>query len=146
MFKTLEFRCWPWALIYLKVLIYYLKTLTFKRINTIHLITLTIHSNLPKFLMVSWMFRTHPYICSLQSVTALSFLWGSPGFLPWVQVPSSWQGPHWWQRPPCKLPTAHQEQFGVQYLAQLDMQLSQRSLDFNQQPKESLKCSSKGQI
>ena len=25
---------------------------------------------------------------------------------------------HWWQRLPCKVPTAHQEQFGVQYLAQ----------------------------
>ena len=32
---------------------------------------------------------------------------------------------HWWRRLPCKVPTAHQEQFGVQYLAQghFDMQL-----------------------
>ena len=32
---------------------------------------------------------------------------------------------HWWQRVPCKAPTAYQEQFGVQYLAQghLNMQL-----------------------
>ena len=42
------------------------------------------------------------------------------------QVASSWQGPQWWQRPPRKVPAAHQEQFGVQYLAQghFDMQLS----------------------
>ena len=32
---------------------------------------------------------------------------------------------HWWRRPPCKVPTAHQEQLGVQYFAQghFDMQL-----------------------
>ena len=59
------------------------------------------------------------------SITALSLLWGFlltlgegrelPG-----QVASSSLGPHWWQRPLCKVPTAHQ------YLAQghFDMQLS----------------------
>ena len=33
---------------------------------------------------------------------------------------------HWWQRLPCKVPAAHQEQFWVQYLAQVhfNMQLS----------------------
>ena len=42
------------------------------------------------------------------------------------QVASSSQGPYCWWRPPCKVPAAHQEQFGVQYLAQgrFDMQLS----------------------
>ena len=53
------------------------------------------------------------------------------------QVASSSQGPHWWQRLPCKLPTAHQEQFGAQYLAQghFGMQLSVVwSWDLNQQP------------
>ena len=32
---------------------------------------------------------------------------------------------HWWQRLPCRVASVHQEQFGVQYLAQghLDMQL-----------------------
>ena len=42
------------------------------------------------------------------------------------QVASSSQGPYWWQRPPCKVSTAHQEQFGVQHLAQghIDMQFS----------------------
>ena len=29
---------------------------------------------------------------------------------------------HWWQRLPCKVPTAHQEQFGLQYLAQEHLQ------------------------
>ena len=37
---------------------------------------------------------------------------------------------HWWQRLPCKVPTAHQEQFGVQYLAQgfFDMQLGEAGI------------------
>ena len=51
------------------------------------------------------------------------------------QVASSSQGPHWWQRPPCKVPTTHQEQLGAQYLPQGDfvMQLSSaRSWDLNQ--------------
>ena len=52
-----------------------------------------------------------------------SCLWGESRVLP-RQVASSSQGPHWWQRPPCRVPTTHQEQFGVQYLAQghFDMQ------------------------
>ena len=72
----------------------------------------------------------HPSIHPL-SVTALSLLWDRGG-LCWSQsqlslgegrvhpgqVASSSQGTHWWQRLPCKVPTAHQEQFGVQYLAQ----------------------------
>ena len=51
----------------------------------------------------------------------------------------SLQGPHRWQRLPCKMPTAHQEQFGVQYLAQghYDKQLcSVQSWDLNQWPSD----------
>ena len=81
------------------------------------------------------------------SVTALSLLCSCGGFC-WsqsqlslgegranpAQVASSLQGPHWWQRLPCKVPTAHQEQFGVQNLAQghFYMQLcSARSWDLH---------------
>ena len=53
------------------------------------------------------------------SITALFLLWRC-GFFCWSQsqlslgegrvlpgqVASSWQGPRWWQRPPCKVPTA----------------------------------------
>ena len=44
---------------------------------------------------------------------------------------------HWWERPPCKVPTTHREQFGVQQLPQghFNMQLSSaRSWDLNQRP------------
>ena len=45
---------------------------------------------------------------------------------------------HWCRKLPCKVPTAHQEKFGVQYLAQghFDTQLNpaRRSRDWNQQP------------
>ena len=44
---------------------------------------------------------------------------------------------HWWQRLPRKVPTAHQEQFGVQYLAQgcFDMQPG-GARDSSQRPSE----------
>ena len=88
------------------------------------------------------------------SVTALSLLWGRRSFC-WSQsqlslgvgrvhperVASSSQGSHWWQRPPCKVLTAHQEQFGVQYLAQghFCMQLSSAwSWDLNKRPPDHL--------
>ena len=59
------------------------------------------------------------FFCWSQSQLSLSRGRVHPG-----QVASSSQGPHWWQRPPCKVPTAHKEQFGVQYLGHFDLQLS----------------------
>ena len=76
----------------------------------------------------------HRFFCCSQSQLSL----GEGRVLP-GEVASSSQGPHWWQRPPCKEPTAHQEQFGVQYLAQghFDMQLSSaRSWDLNRRPSD----------
>ena len=74
---------------------------------------------------------SHPLSVTALSLFSFFFAGTNPGYL-WAragypgQVASSSQGPHWWQRPPCKVPAAHQEQFGVQYLAQghFDMQLS----------------------
>ena len=105
-----------------------------------YLFNLSIHNTYFALLLSRW--SIHP-LC----VTALSILWGwsqSQLSLGYVrvhpgQVASSSQGPHWWQRPSCKVPTAHQEQFGVQYLAQghFDMQLSSAwSWDLNQQPSD----------
>ena len=64
------------------------------------------------------------------SVTALSLLWGHRGFCWSRSQLSLWaragytldklinsSSHHQWQRPPCKVSTAHQEQSGVQYLA-----------------------------
>ena len=63
------------------------------------------------------------------------FAGASPSCL-WAKAGCTLDKPpaHRWQRLPCKVPTAHQEQFGVQYLAQghVNMQLSstQGSWDF----------------
>ena len=71
----------------------------------------------------------HPSIHPLSAnplslyVVAGVFCGASPSCL-WVRAGCSLDEspahhrPHWWQRPPGKVPTAHQEQGGVQYLAQ----------------------------
>ena len=88
----------------------------------------TFMSNLK--LQVSLRFIVHSRQHHVTSIP-LSLLWGRRVFC-WSQSQLSLgEGKvqvalHWWQRPPCKVPTAHQEQVGVQYLAQghFDIQLS----------------------
>ena len=43
---------------------------------------------------------------------------------------------HWWQRLPCKVPTAHHEQFGVQFIAQehFNMQLGRARIQTGDLP------------
>ena len=67
-----------------------------------------------------------------------SYLWVRAGYFLDKSPAHRW-ALHWWQSPPCKVPTAHQEQFRVQYLAQghFEMQLSSaQSWDWNQWPSD----------
>ena len=63
---------------------------------------------------------THISIELLQSTDRLKLLYNTCQIHPFI---------HWRQKLPCKAPTAHQEQFGVQYAAG-------RSRDSNQQPSD----------
>ena len=59
----------------------------------------------------------HP-LCVTTFMEGGGFAGANPSCLWGRAVASSSQGPHWWQRPRCKVPAAQQVQFGFQYLAQ----------------------------
>ena len=64
--------------------------------------------------VVNWLFQTND--CSKHSTTLVTH-----------SHTHTHTHIHWWQRPPCKVPTAQQDQFGVQFSAggHFDMQLAE---------------------
>ena len=98
---------------------------------------------------ISKTLRLHPSVICNRFIPFM----GSQGVLAGANPSCLWaraeysldKGPLWWRRPPCKVPATHQEQSGVQYLAEghFDMQISSaQSWDLNQWPSDhTLTCS-----